>query len=242
MKKFFTLCAAAALAVSASAQTVTESKTFDNWYIGVNGGLATGIHPSQLGCGGTWLKDITPNAGIRVGRYFTPVFGLAAESNVYFSDLHHTGRTMNNLFGNYTNTLVNSINTSLIATINFSNWFGGYKGEPRLFEVSGVYGLGWGHVFGGEDHDRYYANSWDSADKVDFLTSKAGLDFAFNLGKDKAWQVYVEPAVVWNLKGAKMLTTLTSSSTQVLFTSSRTLTVHTTSLSHRFATRLRSTV
>ena len=73
MKKFFTLCAAAALAVSASAQTVTESKTFDNWYIGVNGGLATGIHPSQLGCGGTWLKDITPNAGIRVGRYFTPV-------------------------------------------------------------------------------------------------------------------------------------------------------------------------
>ena len=203
MKKFFTLCAAAALAVSASAQTVTESKTFDNWYIGVNGGLATGIHPSQLGCGGTWLKDITPNAGIRVGRYFTPVFGLAAESNVYFSDLHHTGRTMNNLFGNYTNTLVNSINTSLIATINFSNWFGGYKGEPRLFEVSGVYGLGWGHVFGGEDHDRYYANSWDSADKVDFLTSKAGLDFAFNLGKDKAWQVYVEPAVVWNLEGAK---------------------------------------
>ena len=201
MKKFFTLCAAAALAVSASAQTVTESKTFDNWYIGVNGGLATGIHPSQLGCGGTWLKDITPNAGIRVGRYFTPVFGLAAESNVYFSDLHHTGRTMNNLFGNYTNTLVNSINTSLIATINFSNWFGGYKGEPRLFEVSGVYGLGWGHVFGGEDHDRYYANSWDSADKVDFLTSKAGLDFAFNLGKDKAWQVYVEPSMNWSLNG-----------------------------------------
>ena len=29
-----------------------------------------------------------------------------------------------------------------------------------------------------------------------------GLDFAF-LGKDKAWQVYVEPAVVWNLEGAK---------------------------------------
>ena len=151
MKKFFTLCAAAALAVSASAQTVTESKTFDNWYIGVNGGLATGIHPSQLGCGGTWLKDITPNAGIRVGRYFTPVFGLAAESNVYFADLHHTGRTGNNLFANVTNTLITSMNTSLIATVNFSNWFGGYKGAPRTFEVSGVYGLGWGHVFGGEE-------------------------------------------------------------------------------------------
>lgn len=204
MKKIFTLCAAAALAVSATAQTVTESKTFDNWYIGINGGLATGIHPSQLGAENhTWAKDIMPNAGIRVGRYFTPVFGLAAESNVYFSDLHHAGRTNNNLFGNVTKTLVNSINTSLIATVNFSNWFGGYKGEPRLFELSAVYGLGWGHVFGGKDGSRYYANTWNTADKKDFLTSKAGLDFAFNLGSAKAWQLYVEPAVVWNLEGAK---------------------------------------
>ena len=180
MKKIFTLCAAAALAASASAQTVTESKTFDNWYIGVNGGIATGIHPSQLGAGTghTWAKDITPNAGLRVGRYFTPVFGLAAESNVYFSDLHHAGRTNNNLFG-------------------------GYKGAPRLFEVSGVYGLGWGHVFGGKDGARYYANKWNSADKKDFLTSNAGLDFAFNLGKAKAWQIYVEPSVIWNLEGAQ---------------------------------------
>lgn len=204
MKKIFTLCAAAALAASATAQTVTESKTFDNWYIGINGGVATGIHPSVMGEGGhSWAKDIAPNAGLRIGRYFTPVFGLAAESNVYFKDLHHGPRTMNNLFGNVTNTLVTSMNTSLIATVNFSNWFGGYKGAPRLFEVSAVYGLGWGHVFGGKDGERYYCNDWDSADKKDFLTSKAGLDFAFNLGKAKAWQVYVEPSVIWNLEGAK---------------------------------------
>ena len=215
MKKIFTLCAAAALVASATAQTVSESKTFDNWYIGVNGGLATGIHPSQLGCNGSWAKDIAPNAGIRIGRYFTPVFGLAVESNVYFSDLHHGksfsthGRSMNNLFGCDGHTLVNSMNTSLIATVNFSNWFGGYNGTPRTFEVSGVYGLGWGHVFGSvktyEDgtNFRYYANNWNNTDKVDFLTSKAGVDFAFNLGKQKAWQVYVEPSVIWNLEGAK---------------------------------------
>jgi OmpA-OmpF porin, OOP family len=206
MKKIFTLCAAAALAVSATAQTVTESKTFDNWYIGINGGVATGIHPSQLGSENhSWAKDITPNAGIRVGRYFTPVFGLAAESNVYFSDLHHAGRTGNNLFANRTKTVVNSINTSLIATVNFSNWFCGYKGQPRTFELSAVYGLGWGHVFGGKDGERYYANAygWNATDKKDFLTSKAGLDFAFNLGSAKAWQLYVEPAVIWNLEGGQ---------------------------------------
>mgnify|MGYP003162580820 CR=1 FL=1 len=41
MKKLVLLFAAASMAVSVSAQTVNESKTFDNFYIGVNGGVAT---------------------------------------------------------------------------------------------------------------------------------------------------------------------------------------------------------
>ena len=41
MKKLVTLFAAAAMAVTVSAQTVTESKAFDNIYVGVNGGVAT---------------------------------------------------------------------------------------------------------------------------------------------------------------------------------------------------------
>ena len=69
MKKFFTLCAAAALAVSASAQTVTESKTFDNWYIGVNGGL-----------GGNWRSAADHLAFVIVENGFAEKSGLA----VYF--------------------------------------------------------------------------------------------------------------------------------------------------------------
>ena len=81
MKKFFTMLAAAFMAAtSLSAQTVMESKNFDNFYIGVNGGLATAAR------GHAWLKDMNPNAGLRIGRYFTPVFGLAVESNVYFKN------------------------------------------------------------------------------------------------------------------------------------------------------------
>ena len=41
MKKLVILFAVAMMAVSAQAQTVTESKTFDNFYVGINGGLAT---------------------------------------------------------------------------------------------------------------------------------------------------------------------------------------------------------
>ena len=37
--------------------------------------------------------------------------------------------------------------------------------------------------------------------KRNALTSKAGIDFAFNLGEAKAWQVYVEPSITWALNG-----------------------------------------
>jgi outer membrane protein OmpA-like peptidoglycan-associated protein len=176
MKKLFALMAAGLVAASASAQTVTESKTFDNFYIGINGGVATKT------TGHAWLKNLDPNAGLRIGRYFTPVFGLAVESNAYFS----------NKPGTSLGTTVRALNTSLLGTVNLSNWFGGYKGEPRAFEVSALYGLGWGHTFGTGDNFPAKENA---------LTSKAGLDFAFNLGAKKAWQVYVEPSITWGLNG-----------------------------------------
>ena len=181
MKKITTLFAAAVMAASASAQTVTESKTFDNMYFGINTGVSTATK------GHHWLQDFRPNLGVRLGRNFTPVFGLAAESNIYFKEV---GRKQGGL--HKTGTAVNGINTSLLGTVNLTNWVGGYKGEPRCFEVSAVYGLGWGHVF---------SNAVDYNDNMNMFTSKAGLDFAFNLGKAKAWQLYVEPSMNWALNG-----------------------------------------
>ena len=176
MKKITALFAAAVMAASVSAQTVTESKTFDNFYLGINAGVATKTtgHAS-------WAKDLTPNFGIRLGRNFTPVFGLAVESNAYF-------KTTN---GFTTGTFVNALNTSLLGTVNLSNWFGGYKGTPRSFEVIALYGMGWGHRFGSP------TSEW----KQDNLTSKVGIDFAFNLGKQKAWQFYIEPSINYALNG-----------------------------------------
>lgn len=178
MKKLTTIAAAALVTLSVNAQTVTESKTFDNFYIGINGGVATkttGVHG--------WLKNLNPNAGLRIGRNFTPVFGLAVESNAYFS----------NKPAKSTGTAVRAINTSLLGTVNLSNWFGGYKGTARTFEVSAVYGFGWGHLFG--NTAEYAAVNHDN------LTSKAGLDFTFNFGSDKQWQFYIEPAIIYALNG-----------------------------------------
>ena len=170
MKKFFLIFAAAAFTASVSAQTVTESKLTDNIYVGVNGGVATKTTQHS------WLGDLCPNAGIRVGRYITPVLGVAVEGNAYFSNKPYES----------IGTVVRFVDTHALGTVNLSNLFGGYKGEPRCFEVSAVYGLGWRHIFGaGEKH---------ICDNQ--MTSKAGVDFALNLGKAKAWQIYVEPAMV----------------------------------------------
>ena len=174
MKKLVLMLAAASMAASVSAQTVAESKTFDNIYVGINGGVATKT------TGHKWLSDLDPNAGIRIGRYFTPVFGLAIEGNAYFS---------NKPWGS-TGTVVRATNASLLGTVNLSNWFGGYKGEPRTFEVSALYGLGWMHVF---TNDKAFEA--DTENQRNRMTSKAALDFAFNFGSQKQFQFYVEPSI-----------------------------------------------
>ena len=174
MKKLVLMLAAASMVASVSAQTVAESKTFDNIYVGINGGVATKT------TGHKWLSDLDPNAGIRIGRYFTPVFGLAIEGNAYFS---------NKPWGS-TGTVVRATNASLLGTVNLSNWFGGYKGEPRTFEVSALYGLGWMHVF---TNNKFLKAA--TSENRNRMTSKAALDFAFNFGSAKQFQFYVEPSI-----------------------------------------------
>ena len=174
MKKLVLMLAAASMAASVSAQTVAESKTFDNIYVGINGGVATKT------TGHKWLSDLDPNAGLRIGRYFTPVFGLAIEGNAYFSNKPWGSR----------GTVVRATNASLLGTVNLSNWFGGYKGEPRTFEVSALYGLGWMHVF---TSNKAFKDATEN--QRNRMTSKAALDFAFNFGSAKQFQFYVEPSI-----------------------------------------------
>ena len=184
MKKLFLMLAAATFAANVSAQTVEESKTFfDNWYIGVNAGA---LAPSR---GYKVLKNISvPEASLRIGRWITPVFGLAAEGTVNFGNKPEYNAMYDN------KTAVNNLRVSLLGTTNFSNWFAGYKGEPRTIEFIGVYGLGWQHMFGGfKKKDGFKVNYW---------TAKLGLDIAFNLGAAKAWQLYIEPNIVYNLETA----------------------------------------
>ena len=203
MKKLFLLFAVAMMTVSASAQvTVEGSKFTDNWSIGIQGGVATKTNNNR------WLHNLNANAGLRIGKEITPVFGLVAEGNVYFGD-----RAMDS--GNINYTFAKSLNVNLLGKVNLSNLFGGYKGEPRLFEVSALFGYGWLHGFGAYEHFgggfvtytellQYAVNqAWGNVRAVDNvempalnkLTSKAAIDFTFNLGAKKEWQIFIQPSI-----------------------------------------------
>ena len=186
MKKLFLMLAAATFAANVSAQNtaITANKAGDNWYIGANVGVATPMQKFPYGTdakGAGFFKGFAPKFGVRIGKNFTTVFGLAADVDLYFASKSDSKSLMGN------KTFINATNASLLGTFNLSNLFAGYPGEPRSFEVIALGGFGWEHTFGGTQ-------------KANALTSKAAIDFAFNLGAAKALQLYIEPAVVFGLQ------------------------------------------
>ena len=175
------MLAAATFAANASAQgtAITSNKAGDNWYVGVNAGVATRVKESFDGAGNGFFKSMAPTVGVRVGKNLTTVFGLAAEGNVFTQ----TNEKWANVSGK---TFIEALNVNLLGTFNLNNLFAGYQGEPRAFEVIALGGFGWDHAF-------------NHASKGNALSSKAALDFAFNLGAAKAIQLYIEPSINYNL-------------------------------------------
>lgn len=168
MKKILLMLALFSAVATANAQIATEnSNAFDNVGVGVTAGVSTpldfnSVFPLNTNVGLKITKDITPVIGFQIE-------GLAVLNDNHFSDLK---------------TAVKATNVGLNGALNLSNFFWGYKGIPRVFEVSTVAGLGWLHT-------------WNTSENS--LTAKTGLDLAFNLGKNKAHSLVLTPAVYWNL-------------------------------------------
>ena len=181
MKKFFLMLAVSMMTASVYAQrtAVTANKAGDNWYVGINAGVATPMNKFRTNLGGGedygFMKGVSPEFGVRVGKNLTTVFGLALDINNYFGNKSDS----KSMFGS--KTFFNATDFDLLGTFNLSNLFGGYQGQPRGFEVIGLIGGG-------------YSRAW--AEKRGGINAKAAIDFAFNLGAAKQWQVYIEPGVV----------------------------------------------
>ena len=183
MKKLFLMFAAAMMAASVSAQdntAITANKFGDNLYFGVNAGVTTRVKESYQDAGDGFMKSIAPTVGLRLGKNLTTVFGLAIDADALFKS--------NDKFYAGSKTFIEVVNVNLLGTFNLSNLFAGYPGEPRAFELIALGGFGWEHDF-------------NHLSKANGLNSKVALDFAFNLGEAKAWQLYIEPALTYNLHG-----------------------------------------
>jgi len=158
--------------VSAQNTAVTANKAGDNWYIGVNAGVATPV--MKINDFGRF-KGFSPELGVRVGKNLTTVFGLALDINNYFGNKSNA----KSMFGS--KTFVNATDFDILTTWNLMNAFGGYQGQPRKFEVIALAGGG-------------YSRAW--AEKVGGINAKLAFDLALNLGSDNQYQLYVEPGVV----------------------------------------------
>jgi len=174
MKKLFLMLAVSMMTASVSAQNtaVTANKAGDNWYIGVNAGVATPL--MKINDFGRF-KGFSPELGVRVGKNLTTVFGLALDINNYFGNKSNA----KSMFGS--KTFVNATDFDILTTWNLMNAFGGYQGQPRKFEVIALAGGG-------------YSRAW--AEKVGGINAKLAFDLALNLGDAQQWQVYLEPGIV----------------------------------------------
>ena len=171
--------------VAENQKALTGTKFRDNWSIGLNAGVTQTLgHPYSIG------DNIRPIVGVDVYKQFTPVFklGLGVDFGINTSGvLGYRG----------TRTAFDSHNLSAIGGLNLMNLFGKYKGEPRLFEIEAIGGIGWGHIYGAYEADGSDYNC---------MTTKLGLNLNFNLGEEKAWTLGIRPAIVYNIEGRNKYT------------------------------------
>ena len=178
MKKIFLSTMLAGVAIAANAQSVSSisnSKFFDNWQVGVNVG---GYTPTT---GYPFFKSTRLNFGVEVGKQISPSFRLSADGVAYIND---------NVDGYRNPLLIEYTNVAMLGNFNLSNIFAGYKGAPRTFEVEAFAGPGWLHAYNPGRNDN------------NLMTVKFGANFLLNLGSSKAWAVKLSPSILYGLTPA----------------------------------------
>lgn len=172
MKKSIILFALALGALtSANAQTVVEgAKIGDGWSMGINAGATTPLTHSPF------FKSARPAFGVEVSKQMTPIVGMSILGMGYVNTTH-------------SKTAIDASDVSLLGRINLMNVFSAYPGEPRVFDIEAVAGVGWLHSYAAGNGD---VNSW---------STRLGMNMNFNMGEEKAWTLSLKPAIVYDMQG-----------------------------------------
>ena len=160
---------------SANAQIAYQKADFlDNVYVGLNGGVSSPLDFNSL-------TPFNAQAGVKVGKNWSPVFGTNIEGTAVFGDNHFAD----------SHTFVKATYVGLNGTLNLTNLFLNYNPD-KVFETSLEAGIGWIH--------NYHTPTPTNIDgHANYLGAKTGVILAWNIGNNKAWQLYAEPSVYWNL-------------------------------------------
>lgn len=179
MKKFiFSIVAMLMMAVATvSAQSQSNyagsSKLTDNVSVTLQGGVLTTFTDFYAG-----HTAMAPIAVLGVEKYVTPAFGIGVEGRT----LVGTGTVNEARFNSHT--VFDAVNVNLYSKVNLVNLFD-FDGTRKVFEPVVYTGLGWGH------------QTCSSMVPRNYVTYRAGLELNFNVSKNRAWGVVVNPSVVW---------------------------------------------
>lgn len=186
MKKFLSILCALCVSAISFAQSQTNysgsSRFTDNWSVSLQGGVLTGFNNFFSGHTAT-----APTVTIGIDKYITPWLGFGIEGRTLIGTGHgHVdGICYSGVPNAYnTHTAFDAVNVSGYAKFNIINMFS-YNGHRKFFEPVVYTGIGWGHQNCSKSFDRNY------------MTFRSGAELNFNLGKERAWAVVVNPSVVF---------------------------------------------
>lgn len=169
MKRIFYFLIAAFMLVSFAATAQTVEN--NGVFSHMNIGVKGGAAYSNIGTIKNFdFNALNYNATLEIGKDVTPITGFSLEGivNPDFTNGFEVART--DVFGN--------------TKFNLMSLFGGYKGYPRRVEIRTVTGIGWNHNFNSENPND--------------IALQAGLEFDFNLGKNRNWYITFSPMVQSN--------------------------------------------
>ncbi len=199
MKKILLAAIATVSLMSAQAQKAYQPVCFfDNWSIGLDGGVTT-----PLSKGHAFFGDMRGAFGLHIQKQVTPVVAVGVEGLAGVNTSSWNASLFQDLYADYvlpgkSSTAIDNSYVGAYASFNLMNLFGGYTGKSRLFEIELVGGAGWGHEF--FNKMALHPMSIDALDQNYFVT-KAGLNLNFNVAEN--WTISLKPSVTFNMTGTE---------------------------------------
>lgn len=170
----------------------------DNWFISVEGGM--NYYYRHDNSKRDFFDRFSPNAGIWVGKWFSPIIGLRAGAN--FTQLKGLSKNDgvglygifkdgDEVYGKYKR---NEFGAQLNAMLNLTNWWCGYR-PGRVYNGILYAGVGYNWQYIPKYVDGGRRDGWKRG-KDDNLTGNVGFINNFNLSKNFAIYLDVRAQVV----------------------------------------------